>query len=191
MPTTTTFVPDEGVLDFIQEMMKLHDPSHIAECFCDWGFKTTDFALVPRKILQQLIVHLKAQGFQIRATDRRHSLTSVLSEWVEGEWRKEEQEKARQAQQTQVQAQLKAQEQARQARQAQAKVEAEVQQQLKVLQAQVQTLQTQVQALQAQAKASKNQGYVHPEIAYRASTSASTFSLYENPGKKSDPKSWW
>ena len=69
--------------------------------------------------MQELIAYLKSQGFQIRPTDRRHSLISVLTEWIEGEWQKEAQEQARQARQAQLEAQrleeVRRQEQAYQA----------------------------------------------------------------------------
>jgi hypothetical protein len=132
-----TFVSDERIIRIIRDATQLSDSVQIPRFLRTQGFIIADFALVTRKTLQELIVYLKSQGFQIRPTDRRHSLISVLTEWIEGELQKEAQEQARQARQVQIEAIVKAQEQARQARQAQIKAQRqeEIQQQEQARQA--------------------------------------------------------
>lgn len=172
-----TFVPNESISDVLYEITILSDPLRIPQHLREWGFTPTDFALVTRKTLQDVILYLKGQGFQIRPTDRRHSLINVLTKWLEDEWQKEGQEQARQAHQTQVQAQARAQDQARQTRQAyQAQAQALVQ-----AQAQIRALQAQVQELQARRTHTEEPTYggAYGE-AYR-----------EGVDNKEQRESWW
>ncbi|XTI94862.1 hypothetical protein V2W45_1336191 [Cenococcum geophilum] len=99
-----TFVSDERTIRIIRDATQLSDSVQIPRFLRTQGFIIADFALVTRKTLQELIAYLKSQGFQIQLTDRRHSLISVLTEWIEGEWQKEAQEQARQARQAQLEA---------------------------------------------------------------------------------------
>jgi len=113
-----TFVSDERTIRIIRDATQLSDSVQIPQFLRTQGFITADFALVTRKTLQELITYLKSQGFQIQPTNQHHSLISVLTEWIEGEWQKEAQEQARQARQAQLEAQrqeIQQQEQARQA----------------------------------------------------------------------------
>jgi hypothetical protein len=99
-----TFVSDERTIRIIRDATQLSDSVQIPRFLRTQGFIIADFALITRKTLQELIAYLKSQGFQIRPTDRRHSLISVLTEWIEGEWQREAQEQARQARQAQLEA---------------------------------------------------------------------------------------
>jgi len=151
-----TFVSDERIIRIIRDATQLSDSVQIPRFLRTQGFIIADFALVTRKTLQELITYLKSQGFQIRPTDRRHSLISVLTEWIEGEWQREAQEQARQARQVQIEAIVKAQEQAPQARQAQLEAQRleEVRRQEQAYQAQIEAqrqeeIQQQEQACQA------------------------------------------
>ena len=115
-----TFVSDERTIRIIRDATQLSNSVQIPRFLRTQGFIIADFALVTRKTLQELIAYLKSQGFQIRPTDRRHSLISVLIEWIEGEWQKEAQEQARQARQAKLEArrleEVRRQEQAYQAK---------------------------------------------------------------------------
>ena len=125
-----TFVSNERTIRIIRDATQLSDSVQIPRFLRTQGFIIADFALVTRKTLQELIAYLKSQGFQIWPTDRRYSLISVLTEWVEGEWQKEAQEQARQAHQAQLKAR-RLEEVRRQAYQAQIKAQRqeEIQQQ--------------------------------------------------------------
>ena len=97
--TMPTFVSNKRTIQIIRDATQLSDSVQIPQFLRTQGFIIADFALVTRKTLQELITYLKSQGFQIQPTDRRHSLISVLTEWIEGKWQKEAQEQARQARQ--------------------------------------------------------------------------------------------
>jgi len=161
------FTSDQRVLQAIRDAIQLSDPLQIPRFLYTRLAATDDFALVTRKTLQEFIAYLKSQGFQIRPTDRRHSLVNVLSEWIKWEWEKEDQEQARQAYyQAQEQvwlAQIDDQRQARVQRQIEAQYQVEVQAQLEVqCQAQAQ-YQRQIET-QHRAEV---QWYVQPQSQYQ------------------------
>jgi hypothetical protein len=166
-----TFVSDQRIVQAITSAVQLPDPSQIPQFLRTQGIAITDFALVTRKTLQGLITYLKSQGFQVRPTDRHHSLISVLTEWIEGEWQKE-------ARQAQVKAQLKAQEQAHQARQAYQARQAH-QAQAKAQEQAYQAHQAQLQA-QEQARQAREAQYRVPSPVYG----------YPSQAKK-ESGSWW